>query len=182
MPLHLNTKSRGSNGGGGGSDRVCDGCYNRLTYEANTRNIALAKAKKELLLQQEKEKEQDEKDELLNGATTTAPATATGSPAGGGVLSSETDNGVSDLKETLGEIEESLRERGEKLKDLSKKGADLENVRPAPPPSLPSSSSWLTHLSTSQAAQEYSRVTKQILIQQETAAQRTGWRKKKSSG
>ena len=107
---------------------MCDGCYNRLTYEASTRNIALAKAKKELLLQQEKEKEEDEKFELLNGATT-ATGSPTCSPKTGGVLSSETDNGVSDLKETLGEIEEAFRERGEKLKDLSKKGADLENVR-----------------------------------------------------
>jgi hypothetical protein len=129
LPLHLN-KSRGSTGSGVG-DRVCDGCYNRLTYEANTRNIAQAKAKKELLLQQEKEKEEEERMELLNGATT-SPASAA-SPAcspktGGGVLSSETDNGVSDLKETLGELKEDLQERGEKLKDLSKKGADLENV------------------------------------------------------
>lgn len=118
---------------------MCDGCYNRLTYEASTRNIALAKAKKELLLQQEKEKEEDEKFELLNGATTTGSPTC--SPkTGGGVLSSETDNGVSDLKETLGEIEEAFRERGEKLKDLSKKGADLENVRILP--LLPLSSSF----------------------------------------
>lgn len=125
LPLQLPSKSRGSNSGNGGGDRVCDGCFNRLTYEATTRNIALAKAKKEMLLQLEKEKEEDEKKELLNGAST--HVTSQASSPNGGVLSSETDT-VSDLKDTLGEVGEALNERGEKLQNLAKKGGELESV------------------------------------------------------
>jgi hypothetical protein len=36
----------GSKGKGGGGDRVCDGCFNRLTTEAEARHLAVAKAQK----------------------------------------------------------------------------------------------------------------------------------------
>lgn len=126
LPLHLAPKSRGSSGGNSGGDRVCDGCFNRLTYEATTRNIALAKAKKEMLLQLEREKEEDEKKELLSGAVNHSLSPAS-SPNASGVLSSETDT-ISDLKDTLGEVGEALNERGEKLQNLAKKGGELESV------------------------------------------------------
>jgi ankyrin repeat protein len=137
LPLQLRSSrsrsSSSSNGAAGGSgDRVCDGCYNRLLSEAATRNIALAKAKKELLLQREREKELDEKHELMNGAAT-SPASSpsetdpSGSPGGG----------LSGLKDTLGELGEALNERGEKLQNLSRKGGELESVSAISFSSLP---------------------------------------------
>jgi hypothetical protein len=131
LPLQLTSRSRSSssnsNGTNNGSgDRVCDGCYNRLTSEATIRNIAQAKAKKELLLQLEREKE-DERLQLLNGAASPSPSPIRSEKGNG--MSSEIDGTVvSDLKETLGEVGDALVERGDKLQNLSRKGGELESV------------------------------------------------------
>jgi hypothetical protein len=123
LPLQLNTRtSRGSQSGG---DRVCDGCFNRLISEASARNIALAKAKKEMLLQLEKEKSEDQKQELLK--STSVSGSPASSPKQNVNLSSEQDS-ISELKDSLGATGEALKERGEKLANLAEKGENLEQV------------------------------------------------------
>mmetsp|Transcript_13242 Transcript_13242/g.19951 ORF Transcript_13242/g.19951 Transcript_13242/m.19951 type:complete len:734 (+) Transcript_13242:86-2287(+) len=115
LPLQILDR-KGSNTKGAG-ERVCDGCFNRLTSEAVARNVAMAKAKKDLLLQMESDKE-TQHEELLNGSVSKANA-------------NDADNGenkVDDVKDALGATGEALRERGEKLTTLADKSEKLDTA------------------------------------------------------
>jgi hypothetical protein len=84
-----------SSGKGFQGDRVCDGCFNKLSSEAMARNAAMAKAKKELLLQLER----DEKQGLLNGANSSLSMSGkVNRSESGGALSGHGDQ-IDDLKE-----------------------------------------------------------------------------------
>eukprot|EP00602_Paraphysomonas_sp_CaronLab_P005784 CAMPEP_0185033330 /NCGR_PEP_ID=MMETSP1103-20130426/22140_1 /TAXON_ID=36769 /ORGANISM="Paraphysomonas bandaiensis, Strain Caron Lab Isolate" /LENGTH=729 /DNA_ID=CAMNT_0027569553 /DNA_START=153 /DNA_END=2342 /DNA_ORIENTATION=+ len=113
--LPLQPQDRRGSGAKGSGDRVCDGCFNRLTSEATARNLAMAKAKKDLLLQMEREKEM-EHGELLEDSGT------------GNSLSTGEHSKIDDVKDTLGATGEALKERGEKLTTLADKSEKLDTA------------------------------------------------------
>jgi hypothetical protein len=137
------------------ADRVCDGCCNRLTYQAIQRNVLVAKAKKEEVLQQKKDQEALEKKgdsahnkSKLFGAFGGSSGTSEGtdkeerafahsssnnsldtSGSGSVKKSGSNSNIVAGLQNTMGELGANLEERGEKLSSLAQKSEALDNVR-----------------------------------------------------
>lgn len=103
---------------------MCDGCFNRLSCEAVTRNAAMAKAKKELLLQIER----DEKMGLLNGSSSSTNLSAKMSRSESAGAMSSTGDQIDDLKDVLAGTGEALKERGEKLATAAEKSAKMEEV------------------------------------------------------
>lgn len=96
---------------------MCDGCFNKLSCEAVARNMAMAKAKKELILQLER----DEKEALLHGSSMNAGSATEGDGEG-------TNDRLEDLKDVLAGTGEALKERGEKLATTAEKSAKMEEV------------------------------------------------------
>jgi archaellum component FlaC len=94
---------------------VCDGCFNSLCSQAIARNLALAKAKKNLESLRDDDLSTDDKgsaDDVTGKGTKDV-----------------SNNRVNDIQNTLGNVGANLEERGEKLEQLAEKSERMENVR-----------------------------------------------------
>ena len=143
-----NVKSSSSKGPITG-ERVCDGCYNRLIFQAIQRNAAVAKAKKDLAIQQKKEQEELEKSSKFESnkanlfgsagdsnessekdgwtivqSTSNSSLDSSGAP----VKKSTSNSDIIGLQNTLGDVNANFAERGEKLNTLAQKSEALDNV------------------------------------------------------